>query len=306
MAWGTKDIPDLSGKTVLITGANSGLGLEAARMFAAKGAEVVLACRRPSAADEAVATIRAESPSAKLEVLELDLADLASVRKAAATFTAKHRRLDVLLNNAGIMAIPRRETKDGFEMQLGTNHLGHYALTGLLLDTLLATPGSRVVNVASGAHLIGRMNFDDLHGKKRYSKWGAYGQSKLSNLLFTLELSKRLASKGGSTIALAAHPGYASTNLQAVGPKMENSSIAESFVTLGNAIFAQSAHAGALPLVRAAVDPDAKSNDYFGPAIGGFRGAPTHNGRSSRAKDGASAQRLWEASRTATGVAYLE
>jgi len=306
MAWSAKDIPDLNGKTILITGANSGLGLEAARMLAKKGAEIVLACRRPSAAADAVATIRKETPNAKLEVLELDLASLDSVRKAAAAFRSKHSRLDILINNAGIMAIPRRETADGFEMQLGTNHLGHYAFTGLLVDTLVATPGSRVVNVASMAHRTGRMNFDDLHGKKRYSKWGAYGQSKLANLLFTLELAKRLQSKGASTIALAAHPGYAATNLQSVGPQMEKSSIGTKMMEIGNALFAQSAEAGALPIVRAAVDPAAKPNDFYGPGIAGAWGAPKHNSRASAAKNPTSAQKLWEASSAATGIAYLE
>lgn len=306
MAWGTKDIPDQSGRVVLITGANSGLGLEAAKVFAAKGATVVLACRRADAAAEAVATIRAQTPNASLEVLSLDLASLASVRAAAAEYKATHTKLDVLLNNAGIMAIPRRETADGFEMQLGTNHLGHFALTGLLLDTLLATPGSRVVNVSSGMHAIGKMHFDDLHGAKRYSKWGAYGQSKLANLLFTAELSKRLAAKGGQTIALAAHPGYAATNLQGVGPKMEGSSVMESLVSAANVVFAQSAHAGALPLVRAAVDPQATTNEYFGPGALGYRGAPTRNGRTGRAKSAADAAALWKASEAATGVAYLD
>lgn len=306
MAWGTNDIPDQSGRTVLITGANSGLGLEAARVLAAKGATVVLACRRPSAAADAIAAIRAESPNAKVETLELDLADLGSVERAATAFLKTHARLDLLINNAGIMAIPRRETADGFEMQLGTNHLGHFAFTGRLIDLLTATPNSRIVNVASFAHRLGRMHFDDLHGRKRYGKWSAYGQSKLANLLFTLELSRRLAAKGSSTIALAAHPGYAATNLQSVGPKMEKSGIGEKLMEIGNAIFAQSAASGALPVLRAAIDPSAKPNDYYGPSVLGFWGAPTHDGRSRASRDASSAAKLWDASRTATGVAYLD
>ena len=205
--WTAEAIPDLSGKTLIVTGGNSGLGFETTRALARRGARVVLACRNPEKAREAIARLHAENPRADVEGMALDLASLASVRAFAKRFLAENDALHGLVNNAGVMALPRCETVDGFEMQLGTNHFGHFALTGLLLEALLATPGSRVVNLSSTMHKTGRMRFDDLHGERSYGKWTAYGQSKLANLLFTYELQRRLAAKRAATISVASHPG---------------------------------------------------------------------------------------------------
>ena len=194
--WIEQNIPDLTGKVAVITGANSGLGFEAAKILAAKGAHIVLAVRDVEKGKQAVGEIKRAVAAASLEVLSLDLASLASVRRFAEAFPAAHSRLDMLINNAGVMAIPRRVTADGFEMQFGTNHLGHFALTGLLLPLILKTPSSRIVTVSSGAHMFGKINFDDLQSERSYSKWGAYGQSKLANLLFAYELQRKLAGCG--------------------------------------------------------------------------------------------------------------
>ena len=303
--WTTDDIPDQSERTFVITGANSGIGLEAARGLAGAGARVVLACRDLDKAARAEDSIRGDHPGATLESLALDLADLASVRAFAKTLGDRHAALNGLVNNAGVMAIPRRETADGFEMQLGTNHLGHFALTGLLLERLVVTPGSRVVNVASSAHRIGRINFDDLMGEKSYWRWAAYGQAKLANLLFHFELDRRLAAAGHPTAAVACHPGYAATNLQTVGAQMDESSFMEGIFRLGNQILAQDAAMGALPTLYAATSPDAKSGDYIGPD--GFAeawGHPTKVGCSSAARDRDDALRLWQISEELTGVRF--
>jgi NAD(P)-dependent dehydrogenase (short-subunit alcohol dehydrogenase family) len=237
--------------------------------------------------------------------MALDLASLASVRSFASAFLAKHEVLHGLINNAGVMALPRCETVDGFEMQLGTNHLGHFALTGWLLPSLLAAPGSRVVNLSSTMHRIGRMRWDDLHGRSRYSKWPAYGQSKLANLLFSYELQRRLDAKRAQTISVACHPGYAATNLQFAGPRMEGSSLMETGAALLNRVMAQSAAMGALPTLYAATAPDVKGGEYFGP--GGFAemwGPPKRVRSSRRSQDAADAARLWEVSEEATGVRF--
>ena len=213
--WTTAKMPDLTGKVIIVTGANSGIGFEAAREFARKGAQVVLACRNLEKAQAALERITAELPDAQAEIMQLDLASQSSVHQFAQEFQARYDRLDVLVNNAGIMMVPYGTTEDGFERQLGTNHLGHFALTGLLIDLLLKTPGSRVVNVSSGAHRMGAMDFDNLHyeGGVGYSSTGAYGRSKLANLLFTYELQRRYAANGVDAIAAAAHPGVSDTNL---------------------------------------------------------------------------------------------
>src|SRR5208337_2785346 len=231
-AWTADDIPDLSGKTIVVTGGNSGIGYEAALEFARKRAEVILACRDLGKARSAAAQIAASASGAKVNVMELDLSNLASVRGFSDAFHLEHPALHVLCNNAGVMAIPYRRTVDGFEMQFGTNHLGHFALTALLLDRLLATDGARVVNVASGAHRMGSIRFDDLHWQKGYRKWMAYGQSKLANLLFTFELQRRADAAGAKLLSVACHPGYAATNLQAAGPRMQGSSMMESFFSV--------------------------------------------------------------------------
>ncbi|KPK16300.1 MAG: short-chain dehydrogenase [Myxococcales bacterium SG8_38] len=302
--WSLDRIPDLSGRVMVVTGANSGIGYEAARALARHGAEVVLACRSGEKAEAAAGRIRAESPSASLEIVPLDLADLASIRAFADTLRARKSRLDALINNAGVMALPRRTTRDGFEMQLGTNHLGHFALTGRLLELLLATPRSRVVNVSSMAHTFGTIRFHDLQWERRYSKWGAYGQSKLANLLFTHELDKRLKETGSDTISVACHPGWAATNLQEVGPKMAGSKLMETLSAWGNAMLAQDAAAGALPTVFATVEP-LKGNEYVGPTrMMGWHGPPEIVQPLPKARDPETAERLWEVSEDLTGVHY--
>jgi NAD(P)-dependent dehydrogenase (short-subunit alcohol dehydrogenase family) len=304
--WTASDMPDLSGRTAVVTGANSGLGLQTARQLAAHGADVTLAVRDAERGAEAAERIGEWAPGAHVEVGLLDLADLASVRGFAAEWSGRHPGgLDLLVNNAGIMAIPRRRTADGFETQFGTNHLGHFALTGLLLPALVASPRSRVVTVSSSAHRMGRMSFDDLMGERRYRAWGAYGQSKLANLLFTSELQRRLDLTGIPILALAAHPGYASTNLQSAAPRMRGSSLQETFTELGNRVFAQSAEMGALPALFAATAPGLPGDSYVGPD--GFleqRGHPRLVSRSKAARSTADARRLWVASEALTGVHY--
>jgi len=305
MPWNARDIPDQSGRTIVVTGANSGIGLEAAKALAGAGAHVVLACRDPERAEEALGAVRAAHREVSAEILPLDLASLASVRDFAKTFADRHERLDVLVNNAGVMAIPRRTTADGFEMQLGTNHLGHFALTGLLVERLLATPGSRVVNVSSTAHKMGRMDFDDLQGEKRYSRWGAYGQSKLANLLFTYELERRLDAADRDTLCAACHPGWAATNLQFQGARMDGSTLMERLADLGNRLFSQDAAMGSLPTLYAATAPDVEGGDYIGPnRMFETWGHPTRVGTSARARDEHDATRLWELSEELTGVRF--
>jgi len=303
--WNADQIPDLTGKTLIVTGGNSGLGYQTARELARHGAHVLIACRNPEKARAAIERLRAESPGADVTAMALDLASLASVRSFASAFLAKHEVLHGLVNNAGVMALPRCETVDGFEMQLGTNHLGHFALTGWLLPSLLAAHGSRVVNLSSTMHRTGRMHWDDLHGRRRYGKWPAYGQSKLANLLFSYQLQRRLDAKGAQTISVACHPGYAATNLQFAGPRMEGSSLLETGAGLLNRLFAQSAEMGALPTLYAATAPGVKGGEYFGP--GGFAemwGAPKRVRSSRRSYDAADAARLWEISEEATGVRF--
>jgi NAD(P)-dependent dehydrogenase (short-subunit alcohol dehydrogenase family) len=303
--WSADDLPDLSGKTIIVTGGNSGIGYEAALQFARKRATVVLACRNLEKARVAADQIVAANRGAAVETMELDLASLASVRNFADTFRRGHRALHALCNNAGVMAIPYRRTADGFEMQFGTNHLGHFALTGLLLDPMLATDGARVVNVSSGAHRTGRIRFDDLQWEHGYRKWFAYGQSKLANLLFTFELQRKLEAAGKSLISVACHPGYAATNLQAAGPRMQGSSFMESLMGVSNRLFAQSAAMGALPTLYAAAAPEVRGGDYIGPdGFGEMWGNPAKVGCSAAARDAAAAARLWAVSEELTGVRY--
>ena len=287
--WTAADLPSQTDRTIVVTGANSGIGLVAARGLAGAGAHVVLAVR-----DTAKGSTAAGSIPGDTEVRSLDLADLASVRAFADEFDGD---IDVLINNAGVMAVPQSRTKDGFEMQIGTNHLGHFALTNLLLPRIQ----DRVVTVSSGAHRIGKMDLDDLNWEKRkYQRWPAYGQSKLSNLLFTMELERRLAESGSDVHAFAAHPGYASTNLQShTGNVVQNT-----LMSVGNKLLAQSEDMGALPTMYAATQ-DLPGGSYVGPD--GFqeqRGHPTLVGRSGRASDPAVAKRLWELSEELTGVSF--
>lgn len=303
--WSVGDVPSLRGTTAVVTGANSGIGWEAARVLAAKGARVVMACRSLERAAEAGDAIRAEAPDADLDALPLDLADLDSVRAFALAFRARYARLDLLVNNAGIMAIPRRETAQGFEMQLGTNHLGHFALTGLLLDRVLAARAPRVVTVSSLVHHRGRIEFDDLLGERRYDKWSAYCQSKLANLLFAQELHRRLSAHP-HVLSVACHPGYSATNLQSVGHEMQPYFLGALMRSWGNRLFAQSAASGALPTVYAATAPEVSGGDFFGPAVLGVWGGPPARGTPSRAaRDPELAARLWAISEELTGVSFL-
>ena len=304
-SWTVDDIDDLTGTRVLITGGNSGIGREAARILAGANAQVVLACRDVAKGEDAVADIRADAPDADVSILQLDLADLASVEDAAGRFLAEHERLDVLINNAGVMALPYRATVDGFEMQFGTNHLGHFALTGRLLPGLLAAPAARVVTISSGMHKFGRMNFDNLDASKGYSKWPVYSMSKLANLQFTFELQRRAEAAGAPFIAVAAHPGYSSTNLQGAGPRMAGTRVAHHAWGVFNALAGQSSARGALPTVYAATADDVNGGDYIGPdGIGELRGNPTKVGTTRAAKNERQAARLWSISEELTGVRY--
>jgi len=303
--WSEDDIPDQTGRTVLITGANSGIGFEAARALAQHGAHVVMGCRNPDKARAAIDEIEASEPSGSVELLELDLADLDSIEGAADAFGAAHDRLDLLINNAGLMALPYEKTVQGFEMQIGVNHLGHFALTGRLLDRLMATDGSRVVSISSQGHRPGRIDFDDLNSERGYSPWPAYFQSKLANLLFTRELQRRLAAADAPTIAVAAHPGVSKTNLGNEGSGGILGAMMSVTRPVFDALVSQSAAMGALPTLRAATDPDVAGGDYFGPdGIGETRGRPKKVGMSGQAKNDASAGRLWEISTELTGVTY--
>jgi NAD(P)-dependent dehydrogenase (short-subunit alcohol dehydrogenase family) len=302
MPWTADEIPDQSGRRAVVTGANSGLGLQIARQLAHHGAAVTLAVRDTARGEEAADRIRADAPQAALEVARLDLADLASVREFAAGWSGA---LDLLVNNAGVMALPRRTTADGFEMQLGTNHLGHFALTGLLLPALLERPGARVVTMSSGAHQMGRIRFDNLQGERHYQRWLAYGQSKLANLLFAFELARRAAMADRDLTSVAAHPGYAATNLQSQGARMDGSRAKAFVAELGNRLFAQSDAQGALPALYAATMPDVAGGEYFGPdGIGGSRGYPTRAQTTKAARDPDLAARLWDVSEELTGVTY--
>ena len=294
--WSVGDIPDQTGRTALVTGANSGLGLHTSIALARHGARVLMACRNQAKAAEACARVRAEAPAADIEVVPLDLASLESIRSAAKDVASRTARLDLLVDNAGVMAIPRQQTADGFEMQLGTNHLGHFALTGLLMPLLLDAERARVVVVASHAATWGRIRFDDLMGERFYSRWLAYGQSKLANLLFARELGRRA---GDRLLVASAHPGYAATNLTAA-PGLPGR-----VMKLGDRLFAQSDADGALPQLYAATMPDVKSGDYFGPS-GPFqmRGAPKRVTPARHERDDATARRLWEVSEQLTGVTY--
>jgi NAD(P)-dependent dehydrogenase (short-subunit alcohol dehydrogenase family) len=307
MAWTQASIPDQSGKTFVITGGNSGIGYEAALALARKKAHVILACRSPERAGDALASLMAAVPGASAEVMQLDLASLESVRAFAESYLAQRKSLDGLINNAGVMALPYTKTEDGFEMQFGTNHLGHFALTGLLLPALLAADGARVVNVASQAHRMGRIRFDDLMGERGYDAWRWYGQSKLANLLFTYELQRRFEARRARAAALACHPGYSATALQHKGPEMEGSKLKGALMSIGNALLAQSSAMGALPTLRAACDPGAKGGDYYGPrGLGELAGYPTLVRSNARSHDREVQKRLWEESVKLTGVTFAE
>lgn len=301
--WTTALIPDLTGRTIIVTGGNSGLGYESVKAFSEKGARTIMACRSLEKGDNARRKILESVPAADIIVMELDLADLKSVRAFATKFKQNHSRIDVLLNNAGIMMSPYNLTKDGFESQIGTNHFGHFALTGLLLDILKKTPKSRVVNVSSMAHKGGVMNFENLMFEKGqgYGPMKAYGQSKLSNLLFTYELQRFFESKKIDCIALAAHPGFSSTNLaNSIGNKF----LVKTMMPLMNLI-AQPANMGALPLIRASVDPAVKSGEFYGPdSKREMKGYPILVESTQASHNPEDAKKLWEVSEKLTSVVF--
>ena len=306
--WTANDMPDQTGKVAIVTGANSGLGFETTRGLARKNATVIMACRDLKKGEAALEKIKREFPAARVELMQLDLADLDSVRRFADNFKQQYSRLDLLINNAGIMAIPFRQTKQGFEMQFGTNHLGHFALTGLLLPVMLETPGQpRVVTTSSGLHMIGDLNFADLNWSKGYTPQKAYGRSKLSNLLFTYELQRRLDAQGegDKVLSVASHPGYAATNLQTAGAIMEGKKFRERMSLLGNRLFAQTAEMGALPTLYAATAPDVKGGQYFGPSgLLEMRGYPKVVGSNKKSQSPELAAKLWAVSEELTGVTF--
>ena len=308
---GSKDIvvPDQTGRLAVVTGANSGVGLETARRLALAGAEVVLAVRDPERGRQAVAGILAARPPAPVRAEPLDLSRLDSVAAFARRQLDRGRPLHVLVNNAGVMAVPsRRETADGFELQLGTNYLGHFALTGRLLPLLARAPGARVVTLSSGLHHRARIDFDDLQGARRYGAWRAYGQSKLATLLFAQELQRRSARHGWGLTSLAAHPGATRTNLQRSGPNLDGSTplrrLAQRLALSVPGLW-QEVAGGALPVLYAATSPDAVGGGYYGPD-GWFEltGRPGVARPSGRARDLATAERLWRVSEALTGVVY--
>ena len=304
-AWTPDDIGEQTGRVALVTGANSGIGFATAHALAEHGAHVVLACRDPERARHAADEIEGGLDRSSIELLTLDLSDLVAVRRAAEQFLTRHARLDLLVNNAGVMGTPYRQTADGFELQMATNHLGHFALTGLLLDRLITTARSRVVTVSSLMHLAGHIDFDDVAGAKVGNTWVHYGNSKLANLLFTAEFSRRLEETGESVLAVAAHPGWTRSNLAgngaALGPGQLRAKVARTFGTH----VGQSARAGAWPTLYAATSPDVRPGQFIGPSrLGGLFGPPTVVQPNRRARSLADANRLWEISEELTGVQY--
>ena len=298
--WTAEQIPDQSGRVAIVTGANSGVGLVESRELARKGAKVIMACRSAERAGRALNEIRAAVPGAQVEFEPLDLASLASVRDFAARFREREEPLDILINNAGVMAPPRGETADGYELQLGTNHLGHFALTNLLLDRMQGRDDARVVTLSSNAHRLGRINFDNLQGAHRYFRWNAYNQSKLANLMFALELDRRLRAAGSPILSLAAQPGYAATNLHSAAPAFDRAVMAllESFAT-------HPAEIGALSILHAATEPGLASGSYIEPdRLMGFRGHPSLGKPNRAARDEVNARRLWDVSEELTDTSF--
>jgi NAD(P)-dependent dehydrogenase (short-subunit alcohol dehydrogenase family) len=292
--WTAADVPDLTGRTAVVTGGNTGLGLEVARVLAERGAQVTIACRNLDKAQHAADSIPGAS------IVSLDLASLASVREAAAALSTEYERLDLLVNNAGVMMTPYLGTKDGFELQFGINHLGHFAFTGLLLDRLLAAPAARIVTVSSFLHRRGVIDFNDLHSALHYDRTTAYGRSKLANLLFAYELQRRLTAAGAAALSLAAHPGYARTQLtQHLPPLMQAGS------RLVEPVIAQTAAMGALPILRAATDPAAAGGSYYGPGgLFEMKGSPQVVRSNKMSYNEDIARRLWSESEQLTEVRF--
>lgn len=307
--WTQQDIPSLKGKVAIVTGANSGLGLETSAELAKAGATVIMACRDPKRAEGALADVQRRAPKSKVTTMALDLADLKSIRAFATAFKRKHKKLHILCNNAGVMHLPYQKTRDGFEMQIGTNHLGHFALTGLLFDRLNATPGARIVSVASVAHLFTKgIDLDDLNWeRRRYNKADAYGKSKLANLMFHYELTRRLKKHGSPAMSVAAHPGYAATNI-GFGTKDKTPRLKRLAMNVGNRLLAQPAHMGALPSLYAATVQQVQPGDYIGPDgwFMQFRGYPKNVAARPAARDPRQAKKLWALSEKLTGVKFLD
>ena len=303
--WSTDDIPLQAGRIAVVTGANSGLGYHTARALALKGSRVIMACRSLEKGEVARQQILALNPEVEPEVWHLDLASLKSVRAFAEKFNAASESLDLLINNAGLMAIPYGKTEEGFEMQFGVNHLGHFVLSAHLWLPLSLTPGSRIVQVSSLAHKFGKIRFEDIHWSRKYSKWGAYGMSKLAGLLFIHELAARIGRSKSKVIAAAAHPGYANTELQAKGAKMRGSKIGAGSFNLANRLVAQSAASGALPILYAATAQDVKQGAYYGP--NGFLrlwGGPALDQPSEKRMADGVAEELWSVSESLTGTNF--
>lgn len=292
----------MNGSSVVITGANSGIGYEAARILAMRNARVIVAVRNVDKGQRARNTIVQQFPWAQVEVMALDLADLSSVHRFAEAFLAYQEPLPLLINNAGVMGPPYMKTRDGFEMQFGTNHLGHFALTGLLMPSLRACPEARVVTVSSAAHTVGHIHFDNLDGREGYRRWGFYGQSKLANLLFSYEFQRRLTAADVDIKSVACHPGFAATKLTSNGLGAKVPMFGQAFGLLAN-LFAQSAQMGALPTLYAATEPSIVGGEYVGP-LGGMRGYPGLVASNARSHDEAVAKRLWQVSEQLTGVHY--
>ncbi len=309
--WKVEDIPDQSGKKIIVTGANSGTGYEAAKALALKGAHVIMACRNMEKAEKAKAKILKDNPNASLEILQLDLSDLSSVRSFAENYRKNHDTLDILLNNGGIMMVPKRiETVDGFELQLGTNHFGHFALTGLLFDLITKVNG-RIVNMSSTASNFGSIDFENLNWEKEktYSHTGAYGRSKIANLYFTYEMDRRLKKNNNGVKSMASHPGWSRTSLQSTGMRTGKktlfSRVTRIALATGNVLIAQSAAKGALPMLYAATSPDAESGAYYGPGgMGEMRGHPKKVSSNELSHDETIAKRLWEISEELIGLKY--
>lgn len=304
--WTLDEMPPQAGRTAVVTGANSGLGFHIARALALSGARVIMACRNLEKGEQARGLIDQEDPAVKPEVWRLDLGSLDSVRQFSRRIADKGMQLDLLINNAGLMAIPEKRTEDGFEMQFGVNHLGHFALSALLWPNLAGTPGSRLVQVSSLAHRFGRIRFEDIHWEKTYKKWGAYGMSKLANLLFVKELSGRIGENGADVIVAAAHPGYADTELQAKGARMKGNHLGAASMNLINKLVAQSGEKGALPVLFAATADAVEQGGYYGP--GGWmkmRGWPAKETPELTRVSKEAAQQLWEVSERLTGTEFV-
>ncbi len=302
--WISDNVPEMTGKQVLVTGANSGLGFELSKIFASKGAELTMACRNMTKCEEALREIKDIYPVSDVKTAALDLADLSSVQSFTDSFSKKYKSLDILCNNAGVMAIPEMRTKDGFEMQFGTNHLGHFALTLGLLPLLNAANSARIVNTSSMAARMGEIDFENLNAEKKYDKWKAYGQSKLANLLFTFELLRKLQKSDSEITVYSSHPGYSATNLTKRGPELEGASLKGKFMHIADSLVATKATLGALPTIYAATSEKAIPGEFYGPRLLGFWGLPAENKIPGKGIDSVTATKLWDISETFTDMRF--